>query len=783
MSKSPVHWRTESKSLLLLAALTVLYYWKIFFTHEYSLLTSNDNSRQWYAWYQFATHWLQRGVWPLWDPYTLSGNLFIGEAQPGLFYPINWLLFFLAGNKTGLSGHWIEWTIISSTFLLAAFQYALARTLGLSAFAGLVSAVCYAFGGFTGTIHFGHLGMFNSAIWTPVVFLFFLKSAQAEDIRRRLFYAMTAGLLLGVSILGGHIVPPMYAYGILALFALFRTFLYGGEATARAQTLRRMTFLLAVVGITAGGLAAVQLLPSSEYTKFAIRWVAAAEPADFRGKIPYAVEGVYGAVPPYHLLGFLIPNLAYLNGIYTYAGLLPVLLGLTAIFRAEGLYPRFFSFLFVLSLLYVLGNATIVHGIAYAVVPYLYVARIAHRALFITHFALAALAGFGMEIFIRHGQEKDHRAWVERRLKYLTGMTAALIIGGVGFFIICYLQGQVSVKADALNNVTLFLLMLSLSIGALYALVRRPLAMPGIKTLALGLMVIDIFSPVNAAMPLKSRFDGKENFEPGHYYRRTKILERLQEDGDRYFRLDAATEFPPPYGDMFGLFTTYGVSPTMLKDYHRFRSSDWYGASVLNLLNVKYLLTQKEFQGWEKVATDGDLSLYANRNYLPRAFVVPRVRLMESDQAILDAVNEEGFHPRAVLLLRNVDAAVVPLERRVTRMEGPEPSGPSSDVRILEYTPRRITLDVDAGAGGFLFLSEIYYPGWTARVDGGAAPVLKANYTFRAVPVAPGRHRVEMVFSPASFKTGLLITAITAALWVGAALTVRIRQAAASTGG
>ena len=61
-------------------------------------------------------------------------------------------------------------------------------------------------------------------------------------------------------------------------------------------------------------------------------------------------------------------------------------------------------------------------------------------------------------------------------------------------------------------------------------------------------------------------------------------------------------------------------------------------------------------------------------------------------------------------------------------------------------------------------MSEAYYPGWQAYVDGRLEEILRANYTFRAIPVGPGTHRVEVVIEPLSFKIGLAVTVLTMVL-------------------
>ncbi|MCW5881701.1 MAG: YfhO family protein, partial [Anaerolineae bacterium] len=89
--------------------------------------------------------------------------------------------------------------------------------------------------------------------------------------------------------------------------------------------------------------------------------------------------------------------------------------------------------------------------------------------------------------------------------------------------------------------------------------------------------------------------------------------------------------------------------------------------------------------------------------------------------------------------------------------EGPAAAPPA----YHRLSPTHIAVDVDAPRAGLLNLSEVWYPGWTATVDGQPAPLLRAYTTLMAVPVAAGAHRVELRFDPPLVRLGLAISGIT----------------------
>jgi uncharacterized membrane protein YfhO len=82
-------------------------------------------------------------------------------------------------------------------------------------------------------------------------------------------------------------------------------------------------------------------------------------------------------------------------------------------------------------------------------------------------------------------------------------------------------------------------------------------------------------------------------------------------------------------------------------------------------------------------------------------------------------------------------------------------------VRLVERQPDRLALEVDTDTDGILVLSEIYYPGWQARVDGQKVSILQANTILRALPIQAGTHSVEMIYRPATVFIGLALSLLT----------------------
>src|SRR5271169_2766195 len=197
-------WKTRTKTLALLLLITILFYWKILLTQQFSLLTGWEQVSQAYSWFQFSIHALRDGHLPVWDPFTYAGHNFVGEMQTSGFSPFNVLLSLVPFNAQGvLSPQVYNWLFALLHFLGLGFMFALAREFGLNRFSSLIAGICFSLGGFVSRI--GWPDMLQSAIWLPLVFLFLLRALRAPIPQRCLLNASLAGLAMGMAILAGRV--------------------------------------------------------------------------------------------------------------------------------------------------------------------------------------------------------------------------------------------------------------------------------------------------------------------------------------------------------------------------------------------------------------------------------------------------------------------------------------------------------------------------------------------------------------------------------------------------
>lgn len=147
-------------------------------------------------------------------------------------------------------------------------------------------------------------------------------------------------------------------------------------------------------------------------------------------------------------------------------------------------------------------------------------------------------------------------------------------------------------------------------------------------------------------------------------------------------------------------------------------------------------------RGRFRLAHSGDVKIYENLDVLERAFVAPQALAAASDEAALALMQDRNFDPAAQVVLS------------AESLPHLQPGPGRQAVRVVHYAPERVEVEVSAEAPGYLVLTDAWYPGWEATVDGQPVPVWRADLLFRAVAVEPGDHRVVFAFRPASLGVG-----------------------------
>ncbi len=147
---------------------------------------------------------------------------------------------------------------------------------------------------------------------------------------------------------------------------------------------------------------------------------------------------------------------------------------------------------------------------------------------------------------------------------------------------------------------------------------------------------------------------------------------------------------------------------------------------------------------WERfpLVYRGEVDVYENPAALPRAFLVGEWETAASAAEARARVLDRSFDPRA---------------RAAVEASPPRRGGGRGHARIVEYGANWVTLEAETDGPALVVLTDTFYPGWRATVDGVESPIFRVDGVLRGVFVDPGRHDIVMRFFPPSAMLGLAL--------------------------
>ncbi len=736
-----------------LVALTAGFFWQVLLQDYHIPIGGGDMASFIYPRYSFAAQHIAAGSLPLWLPHLYAGQPYQADIQSGLLYPLNLLVFLLIRPFTYRA---LEYLAILHYLIAGLSMYLLGRRLSAPPLAALAGAVIWEFSGFL-VAHLGHYNMLAVAVWLPLI-MWALTPALRDH---NLVWTLVAASVLAVSTLAGHTQLTLLTLTACLIYAII-------EATAgNLSHALKVAALFALFLITTGLLALVQLWPSWELTNLSLR-----------SEITYQDANEFKLIP-HRLITFVIPHFygrdptSYwgppsLTENFGYVGIAGLALALTGLilWRRQTMV-RFALVLSVIGVALSLGDWTPFHGWLYELAPGYDKVRAPGRFLFFVDFGLAILATYGARTISRPF------GWRQRPALNLAVALIALGAIGLSFVALPFayvrliagrtshqeLVDQLGVAASSAVLAGLF----ALAALTIFLAYRARLIKPSAATsLAISLLVIDLFIA-------GASFNTSPN-DPTAGFQHQAVVNFLKSQPG-IFRIDTVTGvedvWQPDGPAIQGLDSVWGLfNPFVLEDYYWYwkihtpgRSSDLY-----DMLNARYVLAHPDVtldaaKFVRVFDQDKDIHVFENKRWMPRAWLVAEAVVVSSHGAALAAIKEAGFDPRHQVVLEK------PVE---VKLAGQPASG---QVTISDYAPNRIKLIAETSQPAIVVLSEVYYPGWEAILDGKPANLLRANWTFRAVAIEAGRHEIELRFRPSSF---LISGAISALSWLIAGLAVMV---------
>lgn len=715
---------------------------------------------------------LKSGTIWTWNPWQFCGMPLVADIQAGWFYPLNLIYLALPFEPAH------RFFILLHYPLAGLFMCLFLRGRGLSGNAAFLGGLVFPFSGYLISQH-SNLTFLIGPAWAPLG-LYFLDRA----FDRAGAWALACAAVLGLQIFGGEPQSAALTAGLVVGIAFGR-----GLAEARSG---RAAGIVAVTGLAALALSAVQVLPTFEMIRLSIRQAgfSLAQTEGFSFHPARLIELIWpapfgGVAPDFHYWGdfFLEPAMRGIKqtpwSLTEYLGLPVLALAVISAAASRRRWKWWPAGGMVVFLLISLGRHTPVWGWLYQFGFVFRVFRYPEKYMAWFTLATAMAAALGFEQIEEWAREKPRVL-----LKLGLGYVALTLIGAA---------------LAAVDWPTVIRMFSGLLEGSPeMAIARHNLFLGGVEWLALNLIVSvllliagkNIFAPKKlaivffAALVLDFFFANVTTMPTGPtdiYTFPQALTKALGQEGRpalgrfRIFRAPIIfQDSDPALAGHFGQFERQRIFErnTLIENLHAMAGFEhifgyYYSdpaagrelfkgeLSPRQLLpyNVEYVIASFQPKPITETAAEvvfrdqaNDVTVTRMPEAFPRAYWVGEARRAKDEQEAISLFSTTDLR-RTVII--TTDEAI---ESRLVENSALIPA------TVVRYEPDEVELKCRAPVAGWLVLSDRYYPGWTAAVDGRPATIYQANVFVRAVKVEPGEHAVRFVFRSRSLRLGAWIS-------------------------
>ena len=777
--------------ILILTLLPLLFFWRLITPNpaDRMHIAAGDFTEQYFPLRAFAAQEWSQGRVPLWNPYLYGGQPALADIQSGALYPphvIESLALSWGGSlldrEIGFPLWALEWQIIAHFSLAAAGTYLFARHIGRQSgasrrrarFAGVIASLVFTYGGYLTGFPVQQMTILEVSAWLPWV-LWGLSAGSRQPgewtsvpqpgSRPRRFSLLLspvtrspaatawAALAFALAILAGHPQTVLYIFYLTLAYAAFLAFCLWRDRPPPPSPVRPASPVplwgpvvnWLVVVLLGAAVAAAQLLPTLEFIARSVR-------ADM------SYRAVSAGLPLNELVAMLYPG--FFGGSPEYVGIATLVLIALALVLAR---PRravyFWAGAGLVGLLLAFGDNTFLYSIFYLAAPGFEAVRQQERAFLVYSFSAAMLAGYGVLAVTGPFPKSTRRRFVrlERRLRVAAGVALA----ATAFFI--YGSGVATARGDEVNlfygvlRHHLFGLIILVGILLLLALrprrwLRRPWGM-GLVALWLAFNLFTVNWRFNLEKPA-----GPAPFAANNV---TQFLQSTLSPTEPA-RVVSGGLLPGgnSAASVYELPDLTGNTPLQLAAVADFfqQMPAW---RMWQLMNVRYVVDNRDIagEGLTKVFAGDEFSVFEVGDPFPRARFVRDTEVIPEDGPALARLSADDFDLRRAAI--------------VTRPLFDAPGAASlSPATVVNFSPTRMTITAEETSDQLLVVSQVYYPGWQARLDGRPVELLRVNVIQQGVLVPAGQHTVELVFQPVSFWVGGVVS-IVALLVAGGLLLAR----------
>jgi len=684
-----------------------------------------------YPWRHFAIEELKAGQIPFWNPYSFAGTPHLANYQSAVLFPLN-ILFFLPIKFIDVWG----FLVVAQPLFAGIFMYGLMRRMKVSSFGSILSSLSFMFCGFIVT-WMGYATLGYAILPLPLA-LFAIESFVSKQKRKYLFLLSFS---VAFSFFSGHFQTSIYFALAVFSFLLFHI------SVSKSKKLYVISLLFYLGGIL---LAMPQILPSMEFYMHTVRSVLFQK----MEAIPWAYLPTLIA-PDYYgnpvTRNDWFGHYAEWNG---YAGAIGLSMLFFVVFLRKNIKVVYFSILGVLALL-LAYDTPLVSLLVALKIPVLSTSS-ASRIIVLFSFSLAVLAGFSADYFIELLTKRKRIIFV------WAGITmSVLIILGVAAF-----GNVLPIDKALVAKKNLILPFGILTLLSLLALLAWSIKFKKSMQIVMGVIVLLSIGEMYRFAHKWQSFSSKElvykSVPVTSFYKKINNFDRaigLSGGEDSvYYNVSVLSGYDPLYKAEYGKFIQYVASGEQKEGFRsvvNFPLKGKYTPETINFLGAKYIVHKFSdgnfawafpFEAYPpeqftKLYDDGSYRVFENNTSFPRAFTVSDVRIVKDNEKLLQLMFENN--------LKNM--AFVQEDVGVTSHAS------TGSAQIVEYESSRVRIKTMTSQSELLVLTDNFYPGWKATVNGKSAKIVKTDYSFRGVVVPAGESEVVFSYIPKSFIWGLVL--------------------------
>ncbi len=700
---------------------------------------------------------------PLWNPYNYSGIPLLATLQPGVFYPPHILYFFLPFNVA-----W-NWLIILHVYLAGVSTYLLLRYLRASVAGAFVGGIIFMLSGYLISVH-NLLTHLLAVVWLPLIMVQFLRYFETKQ---RKFLVFSSILLTVQFFAGAPEISIMTIMVVCVVTAFVHRFLDADIADVPSPLTR-----MKALGLTLSLLfllSSVQLLPFLELKAHSIRIAGLSYPEAITWSFAWK-DFIQFFIPD--AFGYFSSTKKYWSNqswlLTLYWGITPFVLSLFYFISTDKKRIVLISLMFV-SLVFALGGNTPAYKLLHHIPPFSSI-RYPVKFIFLFIFLVAVTAGLGFDNIKKGVGEGNPRVKRTIAVFFYSGFIFVVLWGLMSIYSDTVSRFFESMKfvPDAYNEATInihnikrFLLFSFLFCIMLLAYMRIRFK----KTAAFSIILIAVLDIFLANSGYYTSGSWKFYINTNEWGEHT-FLGKIagNKTTERYFvsfkTLGEFNHFPydrailaPPYAALFGLYSFGGAEVLRIGHYEAFSSllkdspTLELGKRFLDVSGVRYVitayeLTDKDFSLLQSIEAGAKTSrLYEYATYPGRFLLYSRVHTVKDDKEMKEKLLDRSIDLRQELVILSKDG----IDLSEKNVKG--------RVRLLSYNSNKVSFECETQSDAFLYVSDAYYPGWKAYLDGKEARIYRANLAFRAVYVPRGTHTVLFVYRPLSFYVGCCLTA------------------------